>query len=69
MAKQKYTGIKNDNGVGRDVSVDPSTADSISHLGGDDYFVVHNGHGVRISAPGTNVSDLHAGKKGKDDKD
>ena len=53
---------------GRDISLDMSKAEAVTHLGGDDYLVTIAGNNHRIKAPGTTAAALHAhnGEKYKD---
>lgn len=45
---------------GRDISVNMSMAEVVTHLGGDDYLVTIAGNNHRIKVPGTTAQALHA---------
>lgn len=53
---------------GRDISLNMSMAEAVTHLGGDDYMVTIAGNNHRIRAPGTTAAALHLdnGDKEKD---
>lgn len=60
--KQLFSGPKGAGGEkGRDVSLDMTKAEAVTHLGGDDYMVTISGVNHRIQVEKTNTATLLAG--------
>jgi hypothetical protein len=53
--KQPGDGAK---GLGRDIALDMSKAEAVTHVGGDDYLVTISGVNHRIRVPKTNAGTL-----------
>ena len=61
-AKQSFKGLDK-----RDISLNMSKAEAVTHLGGDDYMITISGVNHRVTVPKTNTAALLGADAPKDD--